>query len=207
MNRTALLISIIFILSCGTSTTSKPEYIRIKDPGLVDSVKTEIPAQNAADSIVLYEDRIKSIALPFGRREMLPELKKEFKGLTITKETGQQDGPDFPLYSFKEGKNEICFFAMDWEDTLKLNEVYIKQPLIKDQYGLKVGDDYQKIKRLRNGNAKTYTDLHQHTFVYFENSKIMYEISGSVYLQDTDNLEFTEEQIKDWTIDYILWRE
>jgi hypothetical protein len=141
---------------------------------------------------------------------MLSDLKINFKGFTVTKEIGQQDGPDFPLYSIKDENGQICFFAMDSEDTLKLTEVYIKTPLIKDQYGLRVGDYYQKIKSMRHDNAMTSTDLHQHTFVYFDNSKIQYEISGDINLPDTvdfDNLNFTEEQIGDWIIERLIWRE
>lgn len=98
---------------------------------------------------------------------------------------------------------------MDWEDTLKLNEIYIKVPVIKDQYGLKVGDGYQKIKNLRHAGLKTYTDYHQHTYAFFKTSNILYEISGDVFLPDTidfDDLKLTEEQMKDWTIEYIIWR-
>jgi hypothetical protein len=141
---------------------------------------------------------------------VLADLTKEFTTLKVTKETGQQDGPDFPLYSIHDSrKTQICFFAMDPEDTLQLNEVYIRDRSISDQFGLRVGDDYRKIKKLRKQNAQNYTDLHQHTFVYFDNSKIMYEITGSVFLPDSvdfDNLKFTEEQIKDWKIEYLIWR-
>ena len=214
MNRVVLFILAVLIFSCGTGSTNKTKTMDLQknaDSSIADSVdKDNTNRQVRTDTIILYENRIGGITLPFGKIEMLTELRKEFAGLTITKEIGQQDGPDFPLYSIKERNNEICFFGMDSEDTLKLNEVYIKQALVKDQYGLKVGDGYQKIKKVRNKNTKTYTDLHQHTFVYFDNSNIMYEISGSVFLPDTvdfENLKFTEEQIKDWTIEYLIWRE
>jgi hypothetical protein len=214
MKRVVPLIFTVVIFSCGTGSTNKPETIDLSknaDSSITESVDNDnTNRQVRTDTIILYENRIDRITLPFRKVEMLTELKKEFAGFTVTKEIGQQDGPDFPLYSIKERDNEICFFGMDSEDTLKLNEVYIKQAIVKDQYGLKVGDGYQKIKTVRSKNTKTYTDLHQHTFVYFDNSNIMYEISGSVFLPDTvdfENLKFTEEQIKDWTIEYLIWRE
>jgi hypothetical protein len=66
------------------------------------------------------------------------------------------------------------------------------------------------IKRLRHDNAMTYTNLHRHTFVYFDNSNIEYEISGDTILPDTvdfDNVMFTEAQIKDWVIERLILRE
>jgi hypothetical protein len=94
---------------------------------------------------VLYERGINNLTLPLERREVLPDLRNAFVGLTVTKEIRQRDGPDFLLYSINDEIGEICFFAMDSEDTLKLREVHIKTPLVKDQYGLRVGDGYQKI--------------------------------------------------------------
>ena len=122
---------------------------------------------------------------------------------------GQQDGPDFPLYSIKKDETEICFFSMDSEDTLKLNEIIIKAPFIKDEYGLKVGDEYQKINELRKAEIKTYTDYHQHKYAYIDESNILYEISNTDSLSETVDLEnpkFTEAQLEDWTIEYIIWR-
>src|SRR5688500_9152166 len=78
-----------------------------------DTLRTNTVAQAApGDTIILYEDRIETIRLPFEKKEMLAELKNEFAGMTVTKEMGQQDGPDFPLYSVNAGDNDICFFAM-----------------------------------------------------------------------------------------------
>lgn len=161
------------------------------------------------DSITIYENRIKELSLPFPRQEMLEQLKQSFKLFEIVKEMGQQDGPDFPLYSLKKKETEICFFSMDSEDTLKLNEIFIKEPLLKDEYGLKVGDGYQKIKKLRAGEIKTYTDDHQHTYAYIDKSNILYEISNAYFVSDTVDLEnpkFTEAQLENWTIEYIIWR-
>lgn len=210
MNRIALLILIISTFSCETSSNKKVAVGVSTDSSDIQSInKDNFTGEFKTDTIILYEDRIKNVGLPFGKRDMLTELKKDFAGLTITKEIGLRDGPDFPLYSIKVGYEEICFFAMDSEDTLKLNDVYIKHPLIKDQYGLKVGDTYQKIKNVRDKEVKTYTDYHQHTYAYFKGSNITYEISGDVFLPDTvdfENLKFTEQQIKDWTIEYLIWR-
>lgn len=162
------------------------------------------------DTIRIGETNIQGINLPLARKDLINELRLAFKNYIVTKEIGQQDGPDFPLYSIKIDKNEVLFFAMDSEDTLKLNEIFIKSPTVIDQYGLKIGDSYQEIKEKRKGTIKSYTDYHQHTYVYLDSSNILYEIFGNITLPDTvdfDNLHFTEDQIKDWTIQHLIWRE
>jgi len=175
-----------------------------------DTKQDSIYPYKEIDTLVIHENSISGIALPFERKEMITKLKDAFDGLNVKKEIGQQDGPDFMLYSLKNGNERMCFFAMDGNDSLSLTDVYINSPLIKDQYGLKVGDGYQEIKRLRNEKIEQYTGLHQHTYITIGRSNIMYEIIGYVSIPDTadmNNLHFTEEQIKDWKIEYIIWRE
>jgi hypothetical protein len=139
-----LIVSVLF--SCSRGTTNSHETV---DSNLMaDSVSGKRHSglkKIAQDSLVLYERGINNLTLPLERREVLPDLRNAFVGLTVTKEIRQRDGPDFLLYSINDEIGEICFFAMDSEDTLKLREVHIKTPLVKDQYGLRVGDGYQKI--------------------------------------------------------------
>ncbi|NNE77906.1 MAG: hypothetical protein HKN31_12635, partial [Pricia sp.] len=48
------------------------------------------------------------------------------------------------------------------------------------------------------------------TYVYFENSKIFYEITGDLPTSqpiDPNTLKLTEAQLKNWTIESIIWRE
>lgn len=203
------LILGFILISCGegqkknTGSASKNDLETENTSNSVDTNSEE------SKSIIIYENRLKEISLPFPRQEMLEQLKKSFKSFEIVKELGQQDGPDFPLYSLKKKETEICFFSMDSDDTLKLNEIIIKEPLIKDEYGLKVGDGYQKIRQLRSGEIKTYTDHHQHTYAYIDASNILYEISNTDFDADTVELEnpkFTEAQLENWTIEYIIWR-
>jgi hypothetical protein len=211
MDRLVLLSLTILIFSCGTNSTRGTEPLVIVDSAVADPAnEVERTRQSYTDTIILHEDKINSIQLPFEKKEMLTHLKNAFNELSVAKEIGEQDGPDFSLYSLNDNGSELCFFGMDWEDTLKLNEIYVKQPIIKDQYGLKVGDSYQKIKKVRGTDVKTFTNYHQHTYAYFETSHIMYEISGDVFLPDTvdhENLKFTEDQMKDWTIEYVIWKQ
>lgn len=230
MKKLIVLLIARSLLSCSSNSTDKTEKISVITD-TVKSVSANSDSENVSnekaseeaeiekeiqDTIILEKDMsrlnensIYGLLIPFKRIEMLDQIKTAFSGYEITKEMGQQDGPDFPLYSVKKGNNEILFFSMDWEDTLKLNEVYIKSSEVADEYGLKVGDGYQDIKSKRNKPIKTFTNYHQHTYAYTDSSNIMYEISGDVFLPDTidfENLKFTEEQIKDWTIEYVIWR-
>ena len=208
ISRAIPILLLGILISC--EQPSKRETGKQGNPSAIQTSKDSAVSAINADTIVLHEKSLNGILLPFPRKEMITLLQEKFSGFTVTKETGQQDGPDYLFYSVMDKDTGICSFTMDAEDTLKLDRIYIEHPTIKDQYGLKVGDDYSKIKSLRKNTAKTYTNPHhQHTFVYFDNSNIMYEISGDVFLPDTvdlENLSFTEEQIKDWTIDYVIWQ-
>lgn len=205
-----IIILCCLLVSCGQGTRKN----KAETPGQeVDSPpedqrpKTE---QDKKDSIILYEDHMGDIPLPFPKREMLNELRQAFASLVVQKEIGEQDGPDFPLYSLKGDDGEIAYFSMHHEDTLQLIEVHIGDPRVKDEYGLRVGNTYQKIRQLREGKLKTYTDYHQHTYAYFDNSPISYEISGDDMIANTvdqEDITFTEEQMQDWTIQFIIWRE
>lgn len=185
----------------GSSEQPSEDLLKERTP------KKEINYSEASNR--LNENSIYGLAIPFGHLEMIDQIKKSFSGYEVTKELGQQDGPDFPLYSVKKSNNNVLFFSMDWEDTLKLREIIIKGPEIVDEYGLRVGDGFKDIKSKRKKPIKTSTDFHQRTFAYTDSSNIMYEISGNVFMSDTvdlENLKFTEEEMEDWTIDLIIWR-
>jgi len=160
------------------------------------------------DTLVLFEDSIAGVLLPFKKGfDCFNLIKQTFPDLKVEKEIGQQDGPDFPLFSIRNGNDLIIYFFMDIEDSTKLNEVVILDDIVKDEYDLKIGDSYEKIKTKR-ADVQTFTDYHQHTYAYFDNSKIRYEINGQADLSenaDMENLVFTEEQIRDWKIERIIW--
>jgi len=208
MNKLVLLTVLISLFSCGAKTGDGTQS------EVADTLALEVTDQEAItpivdpDTLVLYESRLSSLDLPFPRKEMLDDLKKVFGKYIVTKAMGEQDGPNYLYYGVTDkGGSAVCYFAMDPEDSLTLEVFSTEQPFIKDQYGLKVGDGYKKIKALRKG-VKTSTDLHQHTYAYFEDSNVRYEIFGDVTIPDTadfDNLHFTEDQIKDWTIERLIW--
>jgi hypothetical protein len=91
MIRFLLIAVAIATSSCKPNPTQKFEVL-----ASIDS-NQNATAQEETDSIILYEDRIKGVPLPFPAREMLADLTREFTWLQVTKETGQQDGPDLSI--------------------------------------------------------------------------------------------------------------
>jgi len=160
-------------------------------------------------SVIISEHKINNIALPFPQEDMTKELESVFKSCEVTKEIGQQDGPDFPLYSITCGEKELCYFKMDYSDTLNLDAVYVKNPKIRDQYGLTVGNNFSDIKAKRGKGYIQFDPYHFHMYYYYSDSKLYYELTGNLRSFDVDDVSeviIKEVDIVDWTIEYIIWR-
>ncbi|WP_149303806.1 hypothetical protein [Pareuzebyella sediminis] len=172
-----------------------------------ESTTNETPTTQG--KLLLFEDHIGTIPLPFPRKNMLSDLREAFRPLTVTKEIGQQDGPDFPLYSIRNGSKEVAYFSMDFEDTLALVELRINSEWIADEYGLSVGDKFSKIKKQRKDKLNTYSDEHGHTYVSIKNSQIGYEISDTAPPANApdDALDQVSHNIREnWEITTVIWR-
>ena len=159
--------------------------------------------------IILYEDSITGISLPFSKGDMLGEMRDAFSGYQVSKQVGQQDGPDFPIYIVADGAEELIVFAMNWQDTLQLDVVYIKSPVVSDQYGMRIGSNMVQIQSARNDSLMTQYDYHEHTYVYSEDSRIVYDMESTENLSDT--VPFANETApsrapSSWTIRQIIWR-
>jgi len=204
---------LIIIASCTTNTDNTNEKTAIIPP-IQENVKAieviEPPVSlNNTKSIIIYEDSINGIQLPFKKKDIMSELKSTFKGFEIKKKIAQQDGPDFHLFSvMKDGKKTLNF-EMDYEDTLKLDLMTAYDNSIEDIYGIKIGDSYAQIKKKRKGNIHSSTESYEmrNTYVYFDNSNIIYGMTGKTYIPDEDpDFQLSEEQIKDWTVKSMIWR-
>jgi len=161
-------------------------------------------------NFILTENSIADIPLPFPRKEMLNKVTNAFQNYQVTKEVGQQDGPDFPVYLVKYQEETVLFFAMNWEDTLKLDAVYIESPVVIDEYGLTVGRSLDNIKELRKGKLKTQEDYHNHTYMQVEDSHIIYELTRDESSPDTPDVNKTLEVVRQnasWEIAKIIWRQ
>jgi len=171
--------------------------------------KLEVESGELVNTIVLSERNINAIQLPFPLKDMTKDLEALFQDCSITKEIGEQDGPNFPLYSIKCANRDLGFFAMHSTDTLTLNSIHIKDSIIQDQYGLSVGDDFLKIKANRGEGTISFDPYHFHMYYYYNDSKISYELTGDLRSFDVDDVAevvIEEADISDWKIEYIIWR-
>lgn len=198
MNKpTYLVVCVLFVWSCLGRT----------DQSGKDKIQEGSSNINQSDILLITENGLEDIKLPFLRKEMLPELRASLKSFNVSKELGEFEYGRAPIYTIRHNEEGIGFFEMDSEDTLKLNNLYLSN-YVTDMYGLTIGDGYDKLKAVRGDSIKHYTDFHQHTYVIVESSNIMYEIFGEWPKNvDLTDLSFTEDQIKNWTIEQIIWRE
>ena len=213
--RTLIICFFLAILiGCNSNTTNKKDNSNasVNNSKLVekiDSLDMTGVSGELLNTVVLSENKINDIDLPFPLKDMTKNLESLFHECSIKKEIGKQDGPDFPLYSIKCADKEIGFFAMHDMDTLVLNNIYIKDSIIQDQYALKVGDDFSKIIVNRGKGRIGFDPYHFHMYYYFENSKISYELTGELRTFDADDVAdivIEEKDISDWKIEYIIWR-
>jgi len=180
---------------------------------IVDMVtwrKREELRKEAVD-ILISENSLNSLSLPLPERDMLQDLQDMLIGYTVTKEIGQQDGPDFPLYSISAGDEKIGHITMDYADTLVTDAMYLYSTKASDEYELKVGDTYETLKEKRGTGRIGFDPYHFHVYLYFKNSNIQYELTGELagpdpVPEDLGDIVLTDKDIEGWTIQYIIWR-
>ena len=93
-----------------------------------------------------------------------------------------------------------------------LTNLLIESKSIKDIYGLKIGDTYEDIKRIRGGEIHTFPG-HHITSVFLSPNKIFYEVSGNTGYENKSDApdispeNYTIEMIEknNWGIDSISW--
>ena len=205
-----MLLITLTLFGCSEADNSTTQNDSVSTTESVARTALARSAANSVTNLVIAEHRLGEIPLPFPQSEMIVPLTAAFDNYSVSKEIGRQDGPDFPLYSIKINGLELAYFKMDWQHTLKLNAVYIKDAFIEDQYGLAVGDDYQQILKLREGVIDTGANYHMHTYAQIKGSNIMYEISDdspSGNTLDLKNTKLTAEQLSNWRITQIIWRQ
>jgi hypothetical protein len=105
---------------------------------------------------------------------------------------------------------EIFFVAMDSYDTTLVQEVWTKNPKIKDEYGVSVGLSIDS-GILKSPNLKFHSDLHYNIYGTVKGSKIEYRLIGDFkILSDTsfvaDDLSVKKWQVENMTIEYLIWR-
>ena len=161
-----------------------------------------IPATlNANNELVLHEHKLGKMNLSHGMQISLQTLREKLKPLVVTKKTGQQDGPDYTYYQVNNNKK--AYFSIKTQDSnaKRLESITIKNKAISDQYTVRVGMSYPKLKSLRP--KVTIKTEHYHTYIYVKGSNIVYEISGDY--NGPDKNSYTESDVKTWKVIAILW--
>ena len=160
---------------------------------------------------ILTETKLGAIDLfELNGENIITNLQGEFLDLEITKQVGQQDGPDFIFYSLSKKKEELAYVSMDSEDSNQVQSLTILSAEIVDVYGLKVGMSADKLSSTRNSiifNA----DLHMNIYAKVKNSNILYRLSGDlINLNDStyvsENYSVENWQTSKMKIESISWQ-
>jgi len=216
MRKVIICLLVIGLISCRNNKVSQDNsngYIPAKSNTNKEQTEESIKEEKINNQkIVLSESKIDTFSIPFREKDMLMDLKNYYKSYSVQAKIGQRDGPDFPYIDIvKNDGKSIAFFSFDYENNYKLDEIRILDSIATDQYGIRVGDSYQKIIEKRTGDLKNSTDHHQHTYLYTENSNIYYEITGDLtitedMLENLEEFELSEKQLQKCTVEYIIWR-
>ena len=160
---------------------------------------------------ILTETKLGAIDLfELNGENIITNLQGEFLDLEITKQVGQQDGPDFIFYSLSKKKEELAYVSMDSEDSNQVQSLTILSAEIVDVYGLKVGMSADKLSSTRSSiifNA----DLHMNIYAKVKNSNILYRLSGDlINLNDStyvsENYSVENWQTSKMKIESISWQ-
>ncbi|WP_271785027.1 DUF1131 family protein [Aquimarina algiphila] len=216
MRKLIICLLVVGNISCGNNRVYKDNAEKNTSSKTdIEKELTEKPIKVRKTNdqrIVIFENRIDTFPIPFQEKDILMGLKSYYKSYNVEAKIGQQDGPNFPYIDIvKNDGNSVMFFSFDYENKNKLDEIRILDSIAADQYGIRVGDSYQKIVEKRKGDFKNSTDYHQHTYLYAENSNIYYELTGDItitedMLENLEELELSEEQLQKCKVEYIIWR-
>ena len=137
-------------------------------------------------------------------------LKLGFPAFNIKEEIGQQDGPDFKLYQVDYMNEEVFFIAMDSYDSMLVQDIWTKNPKIKDKYGAYVGITIDSILTKRP-DINFHSDLHYNIYGSAINSKIQYRLNGDFKsLNDSsfvaEDFKVEKWQIEGMKVEYLIWR-
>ena len=160
--------------------------------------------------VVLSEDRLGALVLSeLTSMNIEKELTTLFPKSQVTKQVGQQDGPDFILYEVMQENNSVLYASMDPENSVELSSLTIVSPEIVDLYGLSVGSTSNEIK-IHRPHTIVHADFHLNIYAGIENSKIKYRLIGDFKnLNDTmaisENYSVEDWQISEMKIEFIIW--
>lgn len=190
-----LSIFIIF-LSC-----KKSDQTKSKDSFSIEEKSQEKSSENS-NMLILTENTLGDLKLEKGMPLDELKIKKLFNNLSVSKNIGEQDGPNY--FYYKIG-TEAILTTPNTENEI-LSQLWINEKSkVSDEYGIKLGMIYSDIeKRRTNMNISTE---HYHIYLYKEGSNIVYEMSLENY-NGPDKEEYSLEDIKNNNskVVSIIWK-
>lgn len=126
--------------------------------------------------LILNENTFGKLKLEKGMPLLEPKLKEVFNDFSVTKNVGEQDGPNYYYY---EIGTEAILTTPDTEN-VTLSQLWIhEKSSVFDVYGIKLGMTYTEINEKRpTMDIKTE---HSHIYLYKKGSNIAYEMSLGNY--------------------------
>lgn len=184
---------LLIISSCKTDNKSKTSQEK--------KVQIEEKSVEKKNKLILTEKTFGEFNLKKGMTLEESEIKKAFSDFEVSKNIGEQDGPNY--FYYKIGTEAILTTPNTESDTL--SQVFInEQSKVIDEYGIKLGMKYSDIEKKRpNMNISTE---HYHIYLYKEGSNIAYEISLENY-NGPDKDEYTLDDIKNYSAKVVslIW--
>jgi|TARA_B110000967_G_C18700302_1_gene467472 hypothetical protein len=164
-----------------------------------------------ATKILLTETKLGKLNLKDLKDEnMGKKIKSAFPNFQIIKSIGQQDGPDFNLYEVNDLKQEIFFISMDSYDTNLVQELFTKNKIIKDEYGIFVGQAIDSVI-IKRPNLNFHSDVHYNIYATEKGSNIEYRLKGNFKVLNESEFvpadySVEKKQIEGMTVEYLIWR-
>ena len=159
---------------------------------------------NPTSKLKLMENHLGPLKLAPSSSTTENELRGRFPGFEITRETAQQDGPNYTSVTLKRDRDvfQIELGKGLNQRTDEISNVLVKSPGIPDQYGIKQGMTFQAVQSQRPGLQIT-TDPHFHTYAFSKDSYIRYEICCNELGPDKTN--WSADEISNWKVKTIIW--
>lgn len=201
MTRYSIIILTLIFFSCNPTGSSDNKIY-------IDS--SEVKEINLTE-ILLTETRLGDLELEnLKEKNILTEIHSNFPDFQITKKVGQQDGPDYSYYEVTHLGQELFFISMDSYDTSLVQDLWTNNKIIKDEYGITVGQKIENALKNRP-TLKFHSDLHYNIYASDKNSKIEYRLTG--YFKPLSDTAFVTKDylVEKWqttgmTIEYLIWR-
>jgi len=153
-------------------------------------------------NIILSENRFASMVMSSQETWPEKELAAQLSGFVLTKDIGQQDGPEFLYFDVKLNDKHVAAINMNADKSNQIANIVVSDTNFTDDFGVRLGMTVKEVLALRP-NSKHKTDKHMHTHLYTERSHVLYEVSGD--FEGPDRQDFKFEEIENWRVDRLIW--